>query len=1058
MEPKPQGTILADALLIERVVKRFEIAWRAGETPAVDAFLDSVPAIHRSIAHQRLLAAARRLETEAEKREQAEDSLQATYLHETSEADTQGARSDDYSVGGSAAGTQPAAMPEYLGAFRIDSELGRGAFGVVYQAYDSRLQRKVAIKVPLLDSPVSRQQYIDEARRAAMIEGVGLVPVYHVDVTDNGSPYVVQKFIDGPNLRNLLERVGGLDLETAILVVRAVARALSIAHRHGMIHRDLKPENILLDPQGRPWIADFGLALGEDEQEGRAGEIAGTPLYMSPEQVRGDTDWLDGRTDIWAAGVLLYELIAGRPPFTAKNVERLTREICQRDPKPLSQRRSHVPPELDAVFSRCCAKEVRERYASADELANHLDVVLEQLAAGRAGTARALQTLASGTLPPAADRLATGRADSATAAGPAAENPRLPVAGSAAPPVAPGDGPAAPSPAATPSPATLAQPPAAVERPFAAARRRRATWWFSGSLLVLLAAGAFSLAPRFGQRDRAALAPGEAERGDDSRIKPPGSPAPPPASPNPRPADPLPLPPDPATLAPDAVTLAPDPATLSPDPDVLAPDSVPLAPGPVPPSGPLVEPVDWADLRVNPAAVSPQRPGVFATIAAALSRVESGGQITIAPGFYSESLRITKAVRLRGDGDDRAQVVIESRAGPCATIDGGQLDGQNVTFHGQGVAGQHEFNTIDIRDGAVDLAHCRLTAATFCCVKARRDSRLTVTDCELTALADSAVSCVQSRSVEIVDSTFRDCTDGAAIELIGCGGTIRNSRLLGNNQYGVYCERTGDAPTRIRECRWEGCGQAGIKAAEAGWIEVDGGTLSRCKVSVEAQGGRVTLRDVRAEDGSGPCLSVTRQGILEATDCQFRSCLVGLAMQDAQVSLEGCLIDSMRYMGVYTKSQSQLRLVRCRIERARETGLRLDDTVLQVEAGRVADNGAGGVVCSGARSVVRADRWTIENNSKIGLHLIDGQALWSGGEIAGHDIGVLVDRSDEATRPASLTAEGLRVSDNREAAFQFLAGTEGDLKACKTVGHPPNAALLMSVEASVLTDDACAFE
>ncbi|QEG38351.1 protein kinase domain-containing protein [Roseimaritima ulvae] len=993
MDPAAQGTILADALLIDRVVKRFEEAWRNGEQPQVEPFLEGLPATHRSIAHQRLHAAAHRLQVEEDKRELENDSLAVTYLHDTSELDTKN---------GETPPATPANMPERLGAFELQAELGRGAFGVVYQAYDSRLDRKVAIKVPLLDSEKSRQQYIDEARKAAMIESVGIVPVYHVDTTANGSPYVVQKFIDGPNLRSLLQRVGGLGLQPALTIVRDVARSLALAHRSGMIHRDLKPENILLDKEGVPWIADFGLALREDEQDGREGEVAGTPLYMSPEQVRGNADWLDGRTDIWAAGVLLYELIAGRPPFNAKNVERLIREICRRDPKPLSQRSADIPVELDEIFSRCCAKKARDRFASADELATRLDQVLQELFPGGStlSDTSAWPSTAHSTQPSAGSeaelpaRLSGGERAARTA------SPRQTKRNSAV--------------------EVLSEQDSGEVQPTVLLPARRPMRWGLWGAAILLAVAALGSGAYIWSSSPSRLA-GKAAGvpGDNPRQSEPPGIVEPPSPPEP------PWPYEPAALPPD----------------------VPF----------VIPPPDFSHLVVS---LDGQKPvgqeKAYQTISEALADVESGGEVELRPGFYNESLVIDKPVVLSG-ANSRSQVVIQSTAGPCVTVKGGTLAAGRITFRGQGVPGQHEFNTIDLVEGAVQLTDCEVSAATFCCVKARKGTRLTAAECGFVALTDSAVSCRESQPVSLSGCTFRDCSEGAAIELISGTGSIIDCKVLGNNQYGIYCEATGETPVSVRNCTLEGCQRAGIQSLEQGAIDIQGGMLTRCKVSVEARGGSVRMRDLVALDGTGPCLSVTRQGRVEATGCEFRACLVGLAMEDSQVKLTDCQILAMGYMGVFTKPGSHLELIDCRIERARETGMTLVDTRLTITGGSVSHNGAGGIYASGSRGVVTANNVTIDANSKIGFHLTDGAASFTGGQISKHEFGVLVESSPGAIEATDFDARLLLLDSNTEAAFQFLDGTEGDLKACRTLGHPPNKDLLESPKASVLVDKECKF-
>jgi serine/threonine protein kinase len=260
--------------------------------------------------------------------------------------------------------------------FEVLEELGRGAFGVVYRARDLKLDRHVAIKIPLLANQELASKYIQEARNAAQIDAVGIVPVFQIGETESGFPFVVQKLIDGSTLYSLLGRAKSLPASWAIQMVAKVATAIAQAHQAGLVHRDLKPANILIDPSGEPWVADFGLAVFEEDQRNLRGEVAGTPAYMAPEQFSGRADWLDGRADIWALGIILYQALSGKPPFEGKGFDELQEQIRYREARPLTQRQPSLPAELDRVFSRCCAKDVSQRYPSAAELAEDLNEIL----------------------------------------------------------------------------------------------------------------------------------------------------------------------------------------------------------------------------------------------------------------------------------------------------------------------------------------------------------------------------------------------------------------------------------------------------------------------------------------------------------------------------------------------------------------------------------------------------------------------------------------------------------------------------------------------------------
>lgn len=285
--------------------------------------------------------------------------------------------------------------------FRIIGELGRGAFGVVYRAYDDTLDRQVAIKVALVDDTARRDEYIQEAQKAAKLTIDGVVPVYQVGRLNTGMPFVVQMLLEGGTLRQEMKRAGGIAPKRVCELMIRVAQVVAQAHAVGLIHRDLKPDNILLDSRGQPWVADFGLALSESEQRLHKGEKAGTPLYMSPEQILGRAEWLDGRADIYALGIIFYELLVGRPPFTARTRHELEEEILHRDPKPLSQYLTGIPHEFDLIFSKCCAKQTNDRYANAMDLMLDLQEVHRSINYGEVqyiGSARSSQMHASSRL------------------------------------------------------------------------------------------------------------------------------------------------------------------------------------------------------------------------------------------------------------------------------------------------------------------------------------------------------------------------------------------------------------------------------------------------------------------------------------------------------------------------------------------------------------------------------------------------------------------------------------------------------------------------------------
>jgi predicted Ser/Thr protein kinase len=272
--------------------------------------------------------------------------------------------------GGGARGVVP--PPERLGRYRVVRELGRGAMGTVYLAHDSQLDRPVALKVPQFtdaDGPEVRQRFLREARAAATIEHPNVCPVYDVGEV-NGTPYLTMAYLPGQSLARLLEGGAPLPERQAASLVRQLAEALQAAHERGIIHRDLKPSNILINQRGQPVILDFGLARRlrpDDARLTHSGQPVGTPAYMSPEQVAGAVQLMGPGCDIYALGVLLYQLLTGRLPFEGSMAEILGQIVTQPPPPP-SKHRPGLDPRLEAICLKALSKQVADRYASMRDL------------------------------------------------------------------------------------------------------------------------------------------------------------------------------------------------------------------------------------------------------------------------------------------------------------------------------------------------------------------------------------------------------------------------------------------------------------------------------------------------------------------------------------------------------------------------------------------------------------------------------------------------------------------------------------------------------------------
>src|SRR5262245_21104854 len=208
----------------------------------------------------------------------------------------------------------PAALaspPEVVGRYKVTGRIGAGAFGVVYRAVDEQLQREVAIKIvrPTKEEEADGDNLLAEARLMARLSHPAIVPVFDVGQLNNGSVFIVSKLIEGQDLSRLMKSQRHSHRQSAELVAQ-IADALDYAHGRGVVHRDVKPKNILINADGSPVLADFGLALQQSEY-GRGARFAGTPAYMSPEQARLEGHRVDGRSDVYSLGTVLYELLTG---------------------------------------------------------------------------------------------------------------------------------------------------------------------------------------------------------------------------------------------------------------------------------------------------------------------------------------------------------------------------------------------------------------------------------------------------------------------------------------------------------------------------------------------------------------------------------------------------------------------------------------------------------------------------------------------------------------------------------------------------------------------------
>ncbi|MFE7121458.1 protein kinase [Streptomyces sp. NPDC057654] len=290
------------------------------------------------------------------------------------------------------------------GRYRLTGRLGRGGMAEVFAAEDVRLGRTVAVKLlraDLAEDPVSKARFTREAQSVAGLNHHAVVAVYDSGedtVTTQGGygaggpnvvPYIVMELVEGRTIRELLLNAEAPPPEQALIIVSGVLEALAYSHQHGIVHRDIKPANVIITNSGAVKVMDFGIARalhGAASTMTQTGMVMGTPQYLSPEQALGKT--VDARSDLYATGCLLYELLALRPPFTGETPLSVVYQHVQDTPVPPSQVSGNVPPELDGLVMRSLAKDPDDRFQSAEEMRGLVQYGLQMLqeAGGHTGT------------------------------------------------------------------------------------------------------------------------------------------------------------------------------------------------------------------------------------------------------------------------------------------------------------------------------------------------------------------------------------------------------------------------------------------------------------------------------------------------------------------------------------------------------------------------------------------------------------------------------------------------------------------------------------------------
>ena len=274
--------------------------------------------------------------------------------------------------------TDDPAMLGRIGPYEIAGVVGSGGMGVVVKGYDRALQRFVAIKLlapHLASSAAARRRFAREAQAAAAVVHDNVVAIHGVDEHD-GLPYLVMPYLRGTSLQRRIEQQGALGVTESLRIALQTARGLAAAHDQGLVHRDIKPGNILLDgTTERVLLTDFGLARAADDASlTRSGVIAGTPIFMSPEQAEGAA--IDHRSDLFSLGSVLYTMCSGRPPFRAETSWGILRRVCEATPRALREVNPDIPRWLDEIVMRLLQKRPADRFQSATEVADLLEQCL----------------------------------------------------------------------------------------------------------------------------------------------------------------------------------------------------------------------------------------------------------------------------------------------------------------------------------------------------------------------------------------------------------------------------------------------------------------------------------------------------------------------------------------------------------------------------------------------------------------------------------------------------------------------------------------------------------
>ncbi len=807
-------------------------------------------------------------------------------------------------------------LPKYVGKFRVMRELGRGAFGVVYLARDELLNRRVAIKLSLVDDASYQDRLLVEASNVTKVEDDHIVPVYQVDRTDFGAVYVVQKYIDGCTLGQLIKSEQEVTPGQAIILLNTLAVGLRTPHEQGMLHRDLKPDNILLDVEGKPWIVDFGLAIFEQDQIGASRQLAGTPPYMSPEQIKGRVDFMDARSDIWALGVIFYELLTGKLPFNGRTRDDLTQQICNRDPKPLQQRDSkRLTEEMDQFFRRCCAKQPQDRFAHVDEMSSAL-VDLARLYATEYDHANPLGWNAErATKSPLSLRTST-RPTGNESLGPLTQ--------------------------------TRAESLQTIQESVGGYLRHI----FSVAVIAAVVAAVFL----FRDRGDSGTSPGLAgERRTNDEQQNAGIAA---ASADTTEESILAETSTAETSTAETSTAGPEASIATVDPDLVAFDSA----------------------GDSARRVAKTGPANHRTIGEAIAAAAANEIIEVEGGFYDESLTLLRPVRLkaanpqnkprlRGDGKPLLTIDCDGQA---VTAEGFIIAAADLYRDADGAESPADFNAIDVLRGTLGLKDCDISKEDYGnddqsnCVKVHSDAKLIVTKCRFTKSPRFTISTTFHDDLRVIDCDFAS----RGIQIRGGAAAIENSRFAG--EIGIQVQESRDSLVTIRGCSFQKAEECGINVTAGGKIDCRGNVYETCKrgiwVGVEEDAdfwSDTSSRSVVTDDGFNNCgVGVEIGGGIVSMkgDCSIQGGQMGILVTYGDLDVSGLVIKGCSGVGIYaTKQAGELSIVGTEISDCGDVGIwaqqcktiTVDDTSIRN--------------CNGSGLTLQAGKASIESLSTLGV-------------------------------------------------------------------------------------------